>query len=125
MRAIEPFVICKKTLRFSQTATGENASAVSYSIIETVKVNAISRNCYLSRKVCNSVIHYALEILVTQLKGYWHEYQHNFIKHHLSSKSRQPQFSKYQTKLLARALSTLTLINLYHRKLLNTRRCLQ
>ena len=38
-RAIKPFVIGRKNWLFSQTATGANASAVLYSIIETAKTN--------------------------------------------------------------------------------------
>ena len=41
-RAIKPFVIGRKNWLFSQTATGENASAVLYSIIETAKANDLN-----------------------------------------------------------------------------------
>ena len=41
-RAIKPFVIGRKNWLFSQTATGANASAVLYSIIETAKANDLN-----------------------------------------------------------------------------------
>ncbi|GEA04020.1 hypothetical protein KUL17_29170 [Alteromonas sp. KUL17] len=41
-RAIKPFVIGRKNWLFSQTATGANASAVLYSIIETTKANDLN-----------------------------------------------------------------------------------
>jgi transposase len=41
-RAIKPLVIGRKNGLFSQTATGENASAVLYSIIETAKANDLN-----------------------------------------------------------------------------------
>ncbi len=41
-RGIKPFVIGRKNLLFSQTATGANASAVLYSIIETAKANDLN-----------------------------------------------------------------------------------
>ncbi len=40
--AIKPFVIGRKNWLFSQTATGANASAVLYSIIETAKANDLN-----------------------------------------------------------------------------------
>lgn len=40
-RAIKPFVIGRKNWLFSQTATGANASAALYSIIETAKANGL------------------------------------------------------------------------------------
>jgi len=40
-RAIKPFVIGRKNWLFSQTATGANASAALYSIIETAKANRL------------------------------------------------------------------------------------
>ena len=41
-RGIKPFVIGRKNWLFSQTATGANASAVLYSIIETAKANDLN-----------------------------------------------------------------------------------
>ena len=41
-RAIKPFVIGRKNWLFSQTATGANASAMLYSIIETAKANDLN-----------------------------------------------------------------------------------
>ena len=41
-RAIKPFVIGRKNWLFSQTATGANASAILYSIIETAKANDLN-----------------------------------------------------------------------------------
>lgn len=41
-RAIKPFVTGRKNWLFSQTATGANASAVLYSIIETAKANDLN-----------------------------------------------------------------------------------
>ncbi len=41
-RAIKPFVIGRKNWLFSQTATGANASAILYSIIETAKANNLN-----------------------------------------------------------------------------------
>ena len=41
-RAIKPFVIGRKNWLFSQTATGANASAVIYNIIETAKANDLN-----------------------------------------------------------------------------------
>ncbi len=41
-RAIKPFVIGRKNWLFSQTATGANASAVLYSMIETAKANGLN-----------------------------------------------------------------------------------
>jgi len=41
-RAIKPFVIGRKNWLFSQTATGANASAIIYSIIETAKANDLN-----------------------------------------------------------------------------------
>ena len=41
-RAIKPFVIGRENWLFSQTATGENASAVLYSIVETAKANDLN-----------------------------------------------------------------------------------
>lgn len=41
-RAIKPFVIGRKNWLFSQTASGANASAVLYSIIETAKANDLN-----------------------------------------------------------------------------------
>ena len=41
-RAIKPFVFGRKNWLFSQTATGANASAVLYSIIETAKANDLN-----------------------------------------------------------------------------------
>ena len=41
-RAIKPFVIGRKNWLFSQSATGANASAILYSIIETAKANDLN-----------------------------------------------------------------------------------
>ena len=41
-RAIKPFVIGRKNWLFSQTATGANASAALYSIVETAKANDLN-----------------------------------------------------------------------------------
>lgn len=41
-RAIKPFVIGRKNWLFSQTATGANASAVLYSVIETAKTKDLN-----------------------------------------------------------------------------------
>ena len=41
-RVIKPFVIGRKNWLFSQTATGANASANLYSIIETAKANDLN-----------------------------------------------------------------------------------
>ena len=40
-RAIKPFVISRKNWLFSNTASGDNASATLYSIIETAKANGL------------------------------------------------------------------------------------
>lgn len=41
-RATKPFIIDRKNWLFIQTATGANASAVLYSIIETAKANDLN-----------------------------------------------------------------------------------
>ncbi|OFC69250.1 IS66 family transposase [Alteromonas confluentis] len=46
-RAIKPFVIGRKNWLFSQTATGANASAILYSIIETAKANDLNAFDYV------------------------------------------------------------------------------
>ncbi len=46
-RAIKPFVIGRKNWLFSQTATGANASAMLYSIIETTKTNDLNVFAYV------------------------------------------------------------------------------
>ena len=46
-RGIKPFVIGRKNWLFSQTATGANASAVLYSIIETAKANDLNEFEYV------------------------------------------------------------------------------
>ena len=47
-RAIKPFVIGRKNWLFSQTATGANASAILYSIIETAKANGLVPYDYIT-----------------------------------------------------------------------------
>ena len=47
-RAIKPFVIGRKNWLFSQTATGANASAILYSIIETAKANGLAPYDYIT-----------------------------------------------------------------------------
>ena len=47
-RAIKPFVIGHKNWLFSQTATGANASAILYSIIETAKANGLAPYDYIT-----------------------------------------------------------------------------
>ncbi|WP_404395210.1 IS66 family transposase [Pseudoalteromonas phenolica] len=47
-RAIKPFVIGRKNWLFSQTATGANASAILYSIIETAKANGLVAYDYIT-----------------------------------------------------------------------------
>ncbi len=46
-RAIKPFVIGRKNWLFSQTASGANASAILYSLIETAKANNLNVFDYL------------------------------------------------------------------------------
>ena len=46
-RAEKPFVIGRKNWLFSQTGNGANASAILYSIIETVKANGLIPFDYL------------------------------------------------------------------------------
>ena len=46
-RAVKPFVIGRKNWMFSNTASGANASAVLYSIIETAKCNGLTPFNYL------------------------------------------------------------------------------
>jgi transposase len=41
-RAVKPFVIGRKKWMFSNTASGANASAVLYSLIETAKCNGLN-----------------------------------------------------------------------------------
>ncbi len=48
-RAIKPFVIGRKNWLFSNTASGANASAALYSLIETAKVNDVEPLIYLQR----------------------------------------------------------------------------
>lgn len=47
-RAIKPFVIGRKNWLFSNTATGANASAMLYSLIETAKANDLTPFDYLN-----------------------------------------------------------------------------
>ena len=47
-RAIKPFVIGRKNWLFSNTATGANASATLYSLIETAKANGLVPFDYLN-----------------------------------------------------------------------------
>ncbi|MBE0379540.1 transposase [Pseudoalteromonas prydzensis ACAM 620] len=47
-RAIKPFVIGRKNWLFSQTATGANARAILYSIIETAKANGLVPYDYIT-----------------------------------------------------------------------------
>lgn len=46
-RAIKPFVIGRKNWMFSNTASGANASAILYSLIETAKANGLTTFNYL------------------------------------------------------------------------------
>ena len=46
-RAIKPFVIGRKNWLFSNSASGANASAVLYSVIETAKANGLTPFNYL------------------------------------------------------------------------------
>lgn len=46
-RAVKPFVIGRKNWLFANTASGANASAVLYSIIETAKANGLTPFNYL------------------------------------------------------------------------------
>lgn len=50
-RAIKPFVIGRKNWLFSQTATGANASAILYSIIETAKANNLNVFDYIMQSL--------------------------------------------------------------------------
>ena len=47
-RAIKPFVIGRKNWLFSNTASGANASAILYSIIETAKANGLTPFDYMT-----------------------------------------------------------------------------
>jgi transposase len=42
MRAVKPFIICRKNWLFSNTASSARASVILYSIIETAKANALN-----------------------------------------------------------------------------------
>ena len=48
-RAIKPFVIGRKNWLFNATASGAQASAILYSLIETAKANDLHTHFYLER----------------------------------------------------------------------------
>lgn len=52
-RAVKPFVIGRKNWLFSNTANGERASAMRYSMIETVKANVLFHSIISSIALSN------------------------------------------------------------------------